>query len=73
VNLRDAAELWRQRAAASIDHDVWATSHALTAAERSESDKLMLRALTEPPTPETQPPPWSQVSREGESEGPIPF
>jgi hypothetical protein len=72
MNLHEVAELWRERAAVSTDRGVWATSHALTAAERVESDRALLAALTEEgPTGDI--PPWSQASRQGESEGPLPF
>jgi hypothetical protein len=70
--LREAAKRAREIASASLDPLDHARANALTAAELAESDAALLAALTETgPTGDI--PPWSQASREGESEGPLPF
>jgi hypothetical protein len=71
--LQRAVDAARTAAETSCDPSDWACYHALNAAKRARSDAALLAALTEPATPETAPPPWSQVSRQGESEGPLPF
>jgi hypothetical protein len=37
------------------------------------TDRVHLAALTEPPDPKHAPPKWSEVSKRGEFDGPIPF
>jgi hypothetical protein len=71
--LRQAAKAAREHADRCTEPSCHRTALALTAAERTESDAALLNALTEPPTPETAPPPWWEVSEPGTSEGPLPF
>jgi hypothetical protein len=71
--LRAAADAAREKADTSINPADHAVARALEAAVLAEQNRALLDALSEPPTPETAPPPWSEVSREGESEGPLPF
>lgn len=73
MNLDEAVEAARTTAETSCDPSDWACYHALNAAKRARSDAALLDALTEPLTPETAPPPWSQVSRKGAAEGPLRF
>jgi hypothetical protein len=71
--LREAAEAARELAGRSINPADHAVANALEAAVKVEQNRALLAALSEPPTPETAPPPWSEVSEPGTSEGPLNF
>jgi hypothetical protein len=73
TGVSDAADAAREAAGKSIDPAVHrynlALQAAVTAAERD-----LDRRLHPPAEPNMDGiPPWSEVSREGESEGPLPF
>jgi hypothetical protein len=71
--LRQAAKAAREHADACTEPSCHRTALALEAAVKSFENRALLAALTEPSTPETAPPPWWEVSREGEQEGPLRF
>ena len=73
MNLREAAKAAREHADGCINPSCHAVANALDGVVLAEQNQALLDALTEPPTPETAPPPWREVSQPGTSEGPIPF
>jgi hypothetical protein len=73
MSLEQPAKAAREHADVCINPSCHRVANALDAAVKAEQDRALLAALTEPPTPETAPPPWSEVSEPGTFEGPLNF
>jgi hypothetical protein len=70
--LREAAEAAREHASRCCEPSCHRTALALEAIITAGENRALLDALTEEgPTDDI--PPWSQVSKPGTSEGPLPF